>query len=74
MAAADRQANDAHLWAVVAEIVRQLPASDAVAKALTAIQRNAGVIGTMIEHVAAAAAVEADARAQLTLSYGEDET
>jgi putative DNA methylase len=49
MATADRQANDAHLWAIVAEIVRQLPASDPVAKALTAVQRNAGTIGTMIE-------------------------
>ena len=34
---------------------RQLPASDPVAKALTAVQRNAGTIGTMIEYVAAAA-------------------
>ncbi|MCU1612623.1 MAG: Adenine-specific methylase containing a Zn-ribbon-like protein [Frankiales bacterium] len=73
MAVADRQANDAHLWAVVAEIVRQLPASDPVAKALTAVQRNAGTIGTMIEYVAAAVAVETDARAQLTLSFGEDQ-
>ena len=73
MAAADRQANDAHLWAVVAEIVRQLPPSDPVAKALTAVQRNAGTIGTMIEYVAAAAAAETDARAQLTMSFGEDQ-
>ncbi|TQM11050.1 hypothetical protein [Pseudonocardia kunmingensis] len=73
MATADRQANDAHLWAVVAETLRQLPASDPVTKALTAVQRNAGTIGTMIEYVAAAAAAEADARAQLTLSFGEDQ-
>lgn len=73
MATADRQANDAHLWAIVAEIVRQVPASDPVGRALTAVQRNAGTIGTMIEYVAAAAAADTDARAQLTLSFGEDQ-
>jgi putative DNA methylase len=73
MVASDRQPNDAHLWAVVAEIVRQLPSSDPVAKALTAVQRNAGTIGIMIDHVAAAVAAETDARAQLTLSFGEDQ-
>lgn len=73
MATADRQANDAHLWAVVAEIVRQLPASDPIARALTAVQRNAGTIGTMIEYVAVAAAAATDAKAQLTLSFGEDQ-
>ncbi|WP_146243967.1 DUF1156 domain-containing protein [Curtobacterium sp. MCBD17_013] len=71
LATADRQANDAHLWAIVAEIVRQLPTSDPVAKALTAVQRNAGTIGTMIEYVAAAAAADSEARAQPTL-FGED--
>ena len=44
-----------------------------MAKALTAVQRNAGTIGTMIEYVAAAAAAETDARAQLALSFGEDQ-
>ncbi|WP_346619647.1 hypothetical protein [Blastococcus montanus] len=73
MATADRQANDAHLWAIVAEIVRQLPASDPVARALTAVQRNAGTIGTMIEYAAATAVADADARAQLTMSFGEDQ-
>ncbi|MEU1964378.1 hypothetical protein ABZ541_04910 [Micromonospora sediminicola] len=72
LAMADRQASDAHLWAVVAEIVRQLPANDPVAKALTAVQRNAGTITTMIQYVAAAAAAEADAPTQLELSFGED--
>ena len=72
LATADRQAGDAHLWAVVAEIVRQLPAGDPVAKALTAVQRNAATIGTMIGYVAAAAA-RTDARAaQLTLTFEED--
>ncbi|MEA5365411.1 hypothetical protein VA596_38195 [Amycolatopsis sp., V23-08] len=72
MAIADRQANDAHLWAVVAEIVRQLPAGEPAAKALTAIQRNAATIGTMIGYVIAAAEAETDTRTQLTLSFGED--
>lgn len=74
MATADRQATDAYLWAVVGEIVQQLPASDPVAKALTAVQRNAATIGTMIEYVATAAAAESAALAPLTLSYGEELT
>jgi putative DNA methylase len=73
MATADRQANDTHLWAVVTDIVGQLPAGDPIAKALTAIQRNAITIGTMIVHVIAAATAETDTRAQLTLSFGEDQ-
>ena len=32
--------DDSHLWATVAELVRQLPDSDRVAMALTACQRN----------------------------------
>jgi hypothetical protein len=72
MVAADRQVNDVHLLAVVAEIVRQLPASDKVAKALTAVQRNVATVGTLIRHVAASAEAETDARAQLTLSFGEE--
>lgn len=52
MAQADRQPTDAHLWAVVGEIVRQLPPSDPVAKALTAVQRNAGTIGALVQRVA----------------------
>ena len=51
IAEADRQPTDAHLWAVVGEIVRQLPPSDPVAKALTAVQRNAGTIGTLVQRV-----------------------
>lgn len=72
MASADRQANDPHLWAVVAEIVRQVPVSDPIAKALSAVQRNASTIGTMIQYVAAAAAAQSDAQTQLALSFEED--
>ena len=51
--AADRQPNDAHLWAVVGEIARQLPPSDPVATALAAVQRNASTIGALAQRVAA---------------------
>lgn len=69
LASAGRQAADPHVWAVVAELVRQLPANDAVGKALTAVQRNAGTIGTMVQYVTAA---QAEAHAQLTLPFDED--
>ena len=62
---ADRQPNDAHLWAVVGEVVAQLPASDAVAKALTAVQRNAGTIGNLVQRVSEDTKAE---DAQLTLT------
>lgn len=65
MAQADRQPNDAHLWAVVGEVVAQLPASDAVAKALTAVQRNAGTIGNLVQRVSEDTKAEG---AQLTLT------
>ncbi|MDJ0490298.1 DUF1156 domain-containing protein [Rhodococcus qingshengii] len=48
IAAADRSPNDAHLWAVVAEISRQLPDSDQISKALAAIVRNSGTIGNLV--------------------------
>jgi adenine-specific DNA methylase len=51
LTAADRPPTDPHLWAVVGELVRQLPSSDPVAKALTAVQRNAGTIGTLVQRV-----------------------
>ncbi|MER6425755.1 hypothetical protein [Streptomyces sp. NPDC001137] len=52
IAAAEFAANDPHLWAVVGEMVTQLPASDRVAKALTAIQRNANAISSLAQRVA----------------------
>lgn len=64
--AADRQPTDAHLWAVVGEITRQLPPNDTVAKALTGVQRNAAAIGTMVQR----AVVEQRAnQGQLTLDF-----
>lgn len=65
----DRQPTDAHLWAVVGEIVAQLPPSDAVAKALTAIQRNAGTIANLVQRVAASERDE-----QLTLPLTTEES
>ena len=62
--AADRQPNDVHLWAVVGEIVRQLPPSDPVATALAAVQRNASTIGALAQRVAAE---ERATNSQLTL-------
>lgn len=69
VAAADRAPNDAHLWAVVAEIGRQLPESDKVAKALTAIVRNAGTIGNLVPRMAEAAAAK---DGQLSLPMTEE--
>lgn len=43
---AQRTPDDAHVWATVAELVRQLPASDKVGVALTACQRNRRAIET----------------------------
>jgi adenine-specific DNA methylase len=61
IAASARSPDDPHLWATVAELVRQLPESDKMALALTACQRSRRPIETATRH-AASAAVE-----QLTL-------
>jgi putative DNA methylase len=37
---AERPADDQHVWAVVGDLVAQLPPSDSVSKALTSVQRN----------------------------------
>jgi adenine-specific DNA methylase len=50
---AQRLPTDQHLWAVVGEILGQLPASDPVAKALTAVQRNAATIASLVQRVSA---------------------
>ncbi|NMO37314.1 DUF1156 domain-containing protein [Streptomyces sp. GMY01] len=66
----ERQPTDVHLWAVVGEIVAQLPPSDQVAKALTAVQRNAPTI-TGLAHRAAASASD---EVQLALSLTAEES
>ena len=70
IAAADRHPTDAHLWAVVGEIIRQLPPSDPVAKALTAVQRNTATIGTMVQRAVAEQRTNQD---QLTLDFATKE-
>ena len=62
MAEAERDPADRHLWAVVKDMASQLPASDAVAKALAAVTRNASTIGSMVNRQAASA------NTQLTLA------
>ena len=52
----DRPVDDEHLWAVIGDLVAQLPASDGTAKALTALQRNASVIRNLAKGVAIARA------------------
>lgn len=52
----DRPVDDEHLWAVIGELVAQLPPSDSIAKALTALQRNASVVQNLAKGVAIARA------------------
>jgi adenine-specific DNA methylase len=52
----DRPVDDDHLWAVIGDLVAQLPASDGTAKALTALQRNASVVQNLAKGVAVARA------------------
>ena len=62
----ERDPADSHLWAVVKDITAQLPASDPVAKALAAVTRNAGTIGSLVNRQAADEMAAADV--QLTLA------
>jgi len=52
LADSGRTPDDPHVWATVAELVRQLPESDKVAVALTACQRNRSSIETAARHAA----------------------
>jgi putative DNA methylase len=70
IAIAERQPTDAHLWAVVGEFIRQLPPSDSVTKALTAIQRNSGTIGTLVQRVVVTEQASTD---QLSLPFTTEE-
>ena len=47
MMSAERLPDDQHVWAVVGDLATQLPASDTVAKALAAIQRNRSTIQSL---------------------------
>lgn len=51
IAAAGREANDQHLWAVVGDLANHLPASDRIAKALAGIKRTSTMISTLVANV-----------------------
>ena len=53
LADSNRPADDQHVWATVADLVRQLPESDRVTVALTACQRNRRAIEAEARRVAA---------------------
>ena len=48
IASGGRDSNDRHLWAVVADLANNLPASDAMAKALAGIKRTTSTISTLV--------------------------
>jgi hypothetical protein len=50
IARAGREATDQHVWAVVGDLARHLPASDTVAKALAGMKRNSPTILTLVEN------------------------
>jgi putative DNA methylase len=56
IAAAEREANDQHLWAVVADLTRQIPSADMFAKALAGIKRMSNTVSTLVGGVREAAA------------------
>lgn len=60
IAAADLEANDQHVWAVVADLARQIPSSDRVAKALASIQRMSNTVSVLVGGAR-------DAAAQMTM-------
>ncbi len=48
MASAGRDSDDRHLWATVADLANNLPASDGTAKALAGIKRTSATISTVV--------------------------
>ncbi|MFI9589041.1 hypothetical protein [Nonomuraea sp. NPDC052265] len=54
----ERPVDDEHLWAVIGDLAAQLPPSDNVAKALTAVQRNTSTIKNLARGIADALAEE----------------
>lgn len=67
LAASERPADDQHLWAVVADIVHQLPESNKTAIALSQCQRNRRAIETAAQHRQVAGAAEEAESNQLSL-------
>jgi putative DNA methylase len=70
---AERAPDDEHVWAVIGELVAQLPPDDATAKALTAVQRNTSAIKNLTKGIATAHA-DADPARRPTLFAAEQET
>ncbi|MFE2152539.1 DUF1156 domain-containing protein [Streptomyces lavendulae] len=52
----ERPVDDEHLWAVIGDLAAQLPSSDATAKSLVALQRNASAIKNLARGLAGALA------------------
>lgn len=67
LADAERTADDKYVRAVIADLLSQLPASDTVAKALTAIQRNAQAIDTLSRGLVVSRTAEATAQLELSV-------
>lgn len=63
IAAADRQPTDQHIWAVVADLARQIPSADKFAQALAGIKRMSNTVSTL-------AGSARDTAAQMSL-FGE---
>src|SRR6266498_1314369 len=70
---AERAPDDEHVWAVIGELVAQLPPDDPTAKALTAVQRNTSAIQNLAKGIATAQA-DADPARRPTLFAADQET
>ncbi|MFD7298573.1 DUF1156 domain-containing protein [Streptomyces sp. NPDC059897] len=67
----ERPVDDEHLWAVIGDLAAQLPPSDTIAKALVALQRNAGTIKNIARGLAGTLTPR-DTDRRLTLFDAED--
>ncbi len=48
IAAADREPRDQRVWAVVADLARQIPSADKLAQALAGIKRMSNTVSTLV--------------------------
>ena len=48
VAIAEREPSDQHLWAVVADLTRQIPSADGLARALAGIKRVSNTVSTLV--------------------------
>jgi adenine-specific DNA methylase len=49
MSIAERDPSDQHLWAVIADLTRQIPSADGLAKALAGIKRVSNTVSTLVD-------------------------